>query len=154
MGKKNKDDCNKNMEISIRRTGERGTKKRRKLVVIKCKKCGLHFSQKQTFRRHFQAIHDGVKYPCSKCDIQFTQKYSVQKHMLKFHSERGRKKYEEPEEVFRCKVKDCNQKFRQAGSANRHYKSKHLGIVYPCKKCRYVAKLTYDLKRHMDTAHD
>ena len=142
------------MEISIRRRGERGRKKRRKQIVIKCKKCGLHFSQKQTFRRHFEAIHDGVKYPSSKCNLQFTQKYSVQKHMFKVHSEKVRKKYEEPEEIFKCKVKECGQEFSQAGSVNRHYKSKHLGIVYPCKRCKYVAKFTYDLKRHMDTAHN
>ena len=145
------DDKNiKNLEILNRRRG----KKRRKTKIFKCKKCGVHFSEKATFRRHFEAIHNGVKYPCSKCDLKFTQKYSVQKHMFLIHNEERNSKYEEPGDVFRCKVKECGQKFRQAGSVNRHYRSKHLGIVYPCKKCKYVAKFTYDLKRHMDTAHD
>ena len=44
-------------------------------------------------------------------------------------------------------------KFTDESNLQRHIKSQHEGVVYPCSICNYKAKQTSQLKAHIKSKH-
>ena len=50
-----------------------------------CKQCEYNTSRKYRFKRHVDALHNGVKYPCDQCEFKASIKSYLRIHKLSVH---------------------------------------------------------------------
>jgi len=108
-----------------------------------CNRCEKEFSDKSNLSRHIRSQHEGVTFACNLCDYKAKQSTNLNYHKKAKHSDCN---------PFECP--NCRKTFSDRSNLQRHIKSQHEGVVYPCNVCDYKAKQTTQLKAHIKSKHE
>ena len=78
-----------------------------------CDQCAATFTNRGRLNRHFQSIHEGVKYACHQCDYRATQQASLTRHIKSMH------------EFVKYPCNQCDYKATEKSTLTKHIKSMH-----------------------------
>ena len=136
----------------------------KKVVYVKCEKCGKKVSNME---EHVRVQHDKVKtLPCDLCDKLFLTKAKLNKHQKKHLQSKdickqcgaavvNMRQHErfvhEKDLPFKCSVAGCETKFTSNCGLKKHMESVHLMLREECRICQ---KLVTNLKYHTKIVHD
>ena len=83
-----------------------------------CKICKKKFATKPKVKRHFESVHQKLKYKCELCQTELSSKESLKTHINTVHE----KKY-----VVKCDI--CDREYVNNSSLQLHIKSVHEKIT-------------------------
>ena len=151
-------DCNQCPYIAKDKGGLKEHRKithsKKEYEEYKCDYCDQVFEHVLHLRavKHARSSHDNL---CHKCDKAFIYSHQLRKHINKNHPElnhQGPKVYTKTKDgKYSCII--CNKQFGKNRNANKHFRKKHLNIVYDCNHCKYSTKDKYILKDHIKYKH-
>ena len=146
--------------------------------------CRSRFSCKRSIYRHYRREHLGVKYHCAHCHGKFKHLTSLQQHRktcifkksahlltpraksnvtdhnttLKSDFENGietiRQSAPGSDQRFHCPKARCDASYTDKRTLTDHYRVKHLGVFYSCKKCNQQFPYRTSFRIHKLTCGD
>ena len=111
----------------------------------KCSKCDKTFLYKHTLKRHFDVIHNGIRFKCSRCEKTFSQKKDLKIHVEVIHESIRHKNH---------KCKNCAKEFQHKRHLNEHIQTIHVGIRFKCKRCDKELHNKRSLSNHIQGVHE
>ena len=63
-------------------------------VKYACNLCDYQATRQSSVTRHIESVHEGVKYACNQCDYQGSQRGNLTTHILYKHNRNLRKQME------------------------------------------------------------
>lgn len=113
-----------------------------------CEVCGKRFNDNGTLKTHRLLLHiKERKYKCMICNQSFPLKPTLDKHI------RRHMKRENGEKDYACD--QCDMRYRDKSSLNRHQLAKHSGLNYKvrCEDCGKEYTSTTNLFKHRRIHH-
>ena len=114
----------------------------------KCEKCEFKTAKHEQMRQHILIKHSGVKNKCTFCDYTHYYPNRVKVHENHVHKKIPRIQYVSGKKNMVCNDIQCPQ----VGTKECNLLENH-GRHF-CKKCKYAAKRTSDLRIHDQRVHD
>ncbi|KAK0159644.1 hypothetical protein PV327_010738 [Microctonus hyperodae] len=106
---------------------------------ISCKECGVVFRKKCKLDDHM-AMHNGItSFKCTKCNRIFSSMYLMRKHEKSIHNR-----------VLKCTELNCNEEFFRYIDLRIHRKNAH-PQEFHCEQCGKCFRYKSKLKQHIHT---
>ena len=83
-----------------------------------CKICKKKFATKPKVKRHFESVHQKIKYKCDLCQTELSSKESLKTHINTVHEKKN---------VVKCDI--CDNEYVNNSSLQLHIKSVHKKII-------------------------
>ena len=125
------------------RTGIRSKTVNSSGKIFKCDSCLKEFTNRNSFRQHVKATHQGLKHKCELCEATYTYKTHLQDHMNEKHLGK----------VLPCDL--CQATFKARWAIRKHMKRAHPDVQneYSCEQCPKVFKYHYSWEDHVKNQH-
>jgi len=128
-------------------------------VKFSCDKCEFKTARQDHLKRHALSAHTEkeIQFSCNHCDFQSETESALKSHIQTEHEETKPKTTENNEDPDlptsnECPI--CDKVFSSLSSTKLHFKSRHMGIRFPCDFCDYQATQQGHLRFHIRTKHD
>ena len=109
----------------------------------KCETCNKTFSVPSKLKIHVSSVHEGLRYKCEICVKDFSMERTLMKHKKKVHNIIVELK---------CEREDCDEKFGNPSSLNKHINISHKETE--CDNCGKKFSSNKNLKSHMIYVHE
>ena len=107
-----------------------------------CSQCDYQTKNKFDFKKHVDAVHEGIKHKCSSCEKTFSDKSNLKKHIQSLH------------EGIRYKCNQCDKEYTENSNLMQHIQSDHGGVRYSCDQCDQQFKTAAYVRQHAKSVHD
>ena len=128
-------------------------------VKFSCNKCEFKTTRKDQLKKHTLITHKEkeLQFSCNQSDKKADTETSLKSHIESDNEETKPKATEQIEDSDlpssnECPI--CDKVFSSVSSSKLHYKSRHMGIRFPCDFCDYQATQQGHLRYHIKTKHD
>ena len=118
------------------------------LQKFKCEQCDFKCGYADSLNNHVEREHKKLKAQCSLCQWQ------GYKYLLSQHERTHKRAVLLPQESENHKCNVCSKDYTRKAHLQKHMKSAHFGIRYPCPSCEHKATTTGNLKVHIQSKHE
>jgi len=128
-------------------------------VKFSCDKCEFKTARQDHLKKHVLVAHTEkeIKFSCNECEFKSETESTLKSHIQAEHEDSKPKPTENNEDSDlptsnECPI--CDKVFSSLSSTKLHFKSRHMGIRFPCDYCDYQATQQGHLRFHIRTKHD
>ena len=115
-------------------------------IFYQCDQCDYKCGHRSSFKQHYKAEHQKIRFPCDQCEYQAKDRSSLKQHIQHVHL----KEYEN----VHCDLEGCTFKAEKNAIVYRHKMAVHQLASYDCTHCTYKATEKGEIFEHMKTKHD
>ena len=115
-------------------------------IFYQCDQCDYKCGHRSSFKQHYKAEHQNIRFPCDQCEYQAKDRSSLKQHIQHVHL----KEYAN----VHCDLDGCTFKAEKNAIVYRHKLAVHQLGSYDCTHCSHKTGEKDEIFEHMKTKHD